>query len=73
MWGNFYEPISHDLDQPFRPEFAAMDKFVAQTNITHLHEKLATEQDETKRQVLLQLLTEEEAKLVSLNSKPKRN
>jgi hypothetical protein len=50
-----------------------MDKFVAQTNITHLHEKLATEQDETKRQVLLQLLTEEEAKLVSLNSKPKRN
>jgi hypothetical protein len=49
-----------------------MDRFVAQTNITHLHEKLGTEQDETKRQMLLQLLAEEEAKLASLNNQPKR-
>jgi hypothetical protein len=49
-----------------------MDKFVAQTNIAHLHEKLATEQDETKRQMLLQLLVEEEAKLASLNIQLKR-
>jgi hypothetical protein len=53
-------------------EFTAMDKFVAQTNITHLHEKLGTEQDNTKRQMLLQLLAEEEAKLASLNNQPKR-
>ena len=49
-----------------------MDKFVAQTNIAHLHEKLATEQDEIKRQTLLQLLAEEEAKLASLFNQPKR-
>jgi hypothetical protein len=49
-----------------------MDKFVAQTNVTQLHDKLATEQDEVKRQTLLQLLAEEEAKLASLNNQPKR-
>jgi hypothetical protein len=52
--------------------WSGMDKFVARTNITHLHEKLATEQDEAKRQTLLQLLATEEAKLASLNAQPKR-
>jgi hypothetical protein len=44
-----------------------MDKTIARLNITHFQEKLATEQDETKRQTLLRLLAEEQAKLAALN------
>ena len=39
-----------------------MDRFIAHANITHLREMLTTERDETKRQMLLRLLAEEEAK-----------
>jgi fatty acid-binding protein DegV len=42
-----------------------MDKFIARANITHLREKLETEQDETKRQILQRLLTEQEASKTS--------
>ncbi len=49
-----------------------MDKFIAHANIAHLREKLATEQDETKRQMLLRLLAEEEAKLAALDHPPSR-
>jgi hypothetical protein len=49
-----------------------MDKFIARANITHLREKLETEQDETKRQILQRLLTEQEAKLASLGDPPSR-
>jgi hypothetical protein len=47
-----------------------MDRTVAQLNIAHYRRKLATEQDETKRQMLLRLLAEEEAKLAALNQPP---
>ena len=47
-----------------------MDKFIARANITHLRDKLTTEQDEAKRQTLLRLLAEEEAKLATLENDP---
>ena len=42
---------------------SAMDKRIARLNIAHYRDKLVTEQDETRRQILLRLLAEEEAKL----------
>jgi hypothetical protein len=48
-----------------------MDKFVAQHNIEHFRKRLAEETDETKRQMLVRLLAEEEAKLATLMSTPK--
>ncbi len=47
-----------------------VDKFIAQLNIAHFREKLATERDETKRQTLLRLLGEEEAKLAAALGEP---
>jgi hypothetical protein len=47
-----------------------MDKFIARANISHLRDKLATEQDEAKRQMLLRLLAEEQAKLATLENDP---
>ncbi len=47
-----------------------VDKFIAQHNIAHFREKLATEQDEAKRQTLLRLLEEEEAKLAAALGDP---
>ncbi len=51
-----------------------MDRMVARLNIAHFREKLATEQDEMKRQMLLRLLAEEEeeAKLAVLDDPSKR-
>jgi len=49
-----------------------MDKAIAKLNIAHFREKLAAEQDEVKRQTLLRLLAEEEAKLAALEDSPKR-
>ncbi len=45
-----------------------MDKTVARLNIEHFRKQLATETDETRRQTLLRLLAEEEAKLTALDS-----
>jgi hypothetical protein len=42
-----------------------MDEFIAKANIQHFKEKLATEKDEAKRKLLLQLLAEEEQKLAA--------
>jgi hypothetical protein len=54
-------------------EGRGMDRFVARENIAHLRDKLVTEQDEVKRQSLLRLLAEEEAKLAVLeNNQPKK-
>ncbi len=47
-----------------------VDKFIAQLNIAHFREKLATEQDEAKRQTLMRLLAEEEAKLATALGEP---
>jgi hypothetical protein len=46
----------------------AMDQcvYVAQMNIEHFRRKLLTEQDEKTRRQIIQLLAEEEAKLVTL-------
>ncbi len=48
-----------------------MDKTVARLNIEHFNKKLATETDETKRQAILRLLAEEEAKLAALLNRSK--
>lgn len=48
----------------------AMDKTIAQLNIAHYRQKLTTEQNASKRQMLLRLLAEEEAKLAALNDPP---
>ena len=50
----------------------AMDKTVARLNIEHYRKKLATEQDETKRQTLMRLLTEEQAKLAAIDNSLER-
>ena len=45
-----------------------MDRFVARVNIQHIRDQLATEQDEVKRQTLLRILAEQEAKLAALEN-----
>jgi hypothetical protein len=50
----------------------AVDRTVARLNIEHFRELLAHKTGEHKRQTLLQLLAEEEAKLASL-TKPLQN
>jgi hypothetical protein len=47
-----------------------MDKNIARLNIAHFNARLATEQDEAKRQTLLRLLSEEQAKLAALDDPP---
>lgn len=47
-----------------------MDKGIAKLNIEHFRDKLATERNETKRQTLLRLLAEEDAKLAALEDPP---
>ncbi len=49
-----------------------MDKFVARQNIQHYRDKLATETNEERRQMLLRLLADEEAKLTLLEKIPQR-
>ena len=49
-----------------------MEKMIACLNISHYKMKLVTEQDEAKRQIVLRLLAEEEAKLAALDDPPKR-
>jgi hypothetical protein len=43
-----------------------MDRTVAHFNVEHFHKLLETETDESKRQMILRLLAEEEAKVASL-------
>jgi len=50
----------------------AMDKAIARLNIKHYQKKLATEHVETKRQMLMRLLTEERAKLAALEDPPEK-
>ena len=49
-----------------------MDRTVAHLNIEHYRKLLAQEMDETRRQTILRLLAEEEAKVASLNNPPQR-
>jgi hypothetical protein len=47
--------------------------FIAGLNIEHYRQKLLTEQDGTTRQRIVQLLTEEEARLAALTDPPDKN
>ncbi len=49
-----------------------MDKLVARFNIEHYRKVLANEADEARRQTLLHLLAEEEAKLAAKEYTPKK-
>lgn len=49
-----------------------MDRTVARLNIEHFRRLLASETDESRRQVLQRLLTEEEAKLTEPGPKERR-
>ena len=46
-----------------------MERTVANLNIEYFRQKLETEKDETKRRTLVQLLSEEQAKLATLIEK----
>ena len=46
-----------------------MERTVANLNIEYFRQKLETEKDETKRRTLVQLLSEEQAKLAALIEK----
>jgi hypothetical protein len=47
-----------------------MNRFVIQRNIQRYHAMLKAEPDEQRRQTLLELLAEEEAKNAAINAKP---
>jgi hypothetical protein len=49
-----------------------MDRAVAQLNIEHYRRLLANEINEARRQTILRLLAEEEAKLADLQSAKKK-
>jgi len=49
-----------------------MDRSVARLNIEHYRRLLATETDESRRNTVLRLLAEEEAKLANLEPEKKR-
>jgi hypothetical protein len=49
-----------------------MDKFVARQRSEHYRDKLATETNEERRQMLLRLLADEEAKLAAPEKTPQR-
>ncbi len=49
-----------------------MDKAVARLNIEHYRKLLANETDETRRQMIVRLLAEEEAKLGGLENPTKK-
>ncbi len=48
-----------------------MNKLVARLNIEHCRRELAKEVDDARRQTLVQLLAEEEAKLAAMERSPK--
>jgi hypothetical protein len=47
------------------------DEAIARLNIEHFRKLLSTETDETKRQTILRMLAEEEAKLAALRKNEK--
>jgi hypothetical protein len=49
-----------------------MEEFVARQNIEHYRDKRATETNEKRRQILLGLLADEEAKLAALGKTAQR-
>ena len=55
------------------PLYKAMDKTIVRLNIEHYRKSLAAERDGAKRQTLMHLLAEEQAKLAALNDPPGKN
>jgi hypothetical protein len=53
-------------------EDSPVDRTVARLNIEHYRKQLARETDETRRQMILRLLDEEEAKLAAMPAPPQR-
>lgn len=49
-----------------------MDRFIAEQNIEHYRRLLATDLTEHKRRSILNLLADEEAKLRSIEEKPRQ-
>jgi len=49
-----------------------MDRSVARLNVEHYRRLLANETDESRRQTLMRLLAEEEAKLANLGPKQEK-
>ncbi len=49
-----------------------MDRTVAHLNVEHYRKLLAQEMDEVKRQTILRLLPEEEAKLALIGKSPEK-
>jgi hypothetical protein len=47
--------------------------FIARLNIEHYRQKLLTEQDETTRERIVQLLAEEEARLAAPSDPPRKS
>jgi hypothetical protein len=47
-----------------------MDELIARLNIEHYRKQLADETDEAKRETIVRLLAEEEAKLAALDDPP---
>jgi hypothetical protein len=58
------------LDSQLRVRETPMDRTVAHLNIEHYRKLLTEEMDEAKRQTILRLLAEEEAKLAALTKPP---
>ena len=46
--------------------------YIAQLNIDHFRQKLATEQDAETRQVIADMLAKEQAKLAALGDRPRK-
>ncbi len=55
--------------ETWRTEKLALDKTVARLNVEHYRKLLANEADEARRQMLVRLLAEEEAKLAALEKR----
>jgi hypothetical protein len=50
-----------------------VDRYVARLNIVHFKRRLTEETDPAKRETLVRLLAEEEAKLAALEARSKEN
>jgi hypothetical protein len=50
-----------------------LDRTVARLNIEHYRKKLAEEKDPDRRNTLLRLIAEEEARLSAIETQPKSN
>ncbi len=62
-----FKVLLYYVDNRTMVERPAMDRTVAHLNVEHYRKLLTQEMDETRRQTILRLLAEEEAKVASLS------